>query len=244
MRKGRVIRKGLVSLICIGILFYCGTRYISERQTDREREEEVTTMTEPDKADKDDDGFRVKWSKLPKNCKLWLRFKHPSVISYPVLQSEDNDYYLHKDLDGSYKYSGTVFMDFHNSLDLMDSNTILYGHNMADGSMFGSLKKFRDDSYAKKHRYFYMYDRDGFRYKYKIWNVIEISPTSDLYAFSFPDKESIEKYIVNSEKQQIYNLKGSPTADDRMILLSTCSSYGSKRLCLQGYLLDVHKLQK
>ena len=72
-------------------------------------------------------------------------------ISYPVVQGRDNDYYLHHLITGENHKSGSIFMDFHNQEDLSDRNTIIYGHNMKDGSMFGGLKKYRDPSFYEEH---------------------------------------------------------------------------------------------
>ncbi|MCC8102296.1 MAG: class B sortase [Clostridiales bacterium] len=77
------------------------------------------------------------------DCVAWIQI--PAVeISYPVMQAEDNDYYLHRSPDGNYIYAGSIFMDYQNDSYLEDYNTVIYGHNMRDGSMFAKLKQFRD----------------------------------------------------------------------------------------------------
>lgn len=71
-------------------------------------------------------------------------------ISYPVVQGRDNDYYLHHLITGENHKSGSIFMDFHNQEDLSDRNTIIYGHNMKDGSMFGTLDQYQSQALYRK----------------------------------------------------------------------------------------------
>ena len=78
-------------------------------------------------------------------------------ISYPVVQGRDNDYYLHHLITGENHKSGSIFMDFHNQEDLSDRNTIIYGHNMKDGSMFGTLDQYQSQALYRNYPYFYMY---------------------------------------------------------------------------------------
>ena len=110
------------------------------------------------KKSKGDDGYRVNWKKLKnKDVVGWIRFKHPKIISYPIMQKDDNDFYLHKNIKKEYSFAGSIFMDYHNHKNFLDSNTLIYGHNMANESMFGSLKKYNENSYWKKNKYFYIF---------------------------------------------------------------------------------------
>lgn len=81
------------------------------------------------------------------------------MLEYPVVQSDDNSYYLHRGLDKKYKYSGTLFIDYHNNSNFTDDNTIIYGHNMTSGRMFGSLKKYKSKQYMQEHKYFFVHTR-------------------------------------------------------------------------------------
>ena len=62
-------------------------------------------------------------------------------MNYPIVQAADNDKYLHLTYEGNYNFAGTIFIDYENSSDFNDCNTLVYGHNMKNGSMFGQLKK-------------------------------------------------------------------------------------------------------
>ena len=73
-------------------------------------------------------------------------------ISYPVLQGEDNSYYLTHLASGQFGISGSIFMDYHNRPDFSDQNTIIYGHNMKNGTMFSDLKRYVDRDFLNAHR--------------------------------------------------------------------------------------------
>ena len=78
-------------------------------------------------------------------------------ISYPVVQGTDNAYYLHHLFTGEYNSSGSIFADWHNQPDFTDPNTIVYGHNMKNGSMFGTLSHYQDQALWEASPYFYLY---------------------------------------------------------------------------------------
>ena len=76
----------------------------------------------------------------------WI-YSPGTVINYPIVQAADNDYYLHRHIDGTYSGGGSIFMDYACSSDFSGINTILYGHHMYDGSMFASLSNYKNPSY-------------------------------------------------------------------------------------------------
>ena len=100
------------------------------------------------------DNVRVKFDELRKkypDVKAWL-YSKGTIINYPVAQGKDNDWYLHHTLDGTWNGAGTLFIDENNERPFKDFLTIIYGHHMRDGSMFGSLVKYRDPEYYQKHK--------------------------------------------------------------------------------------------
>ena len=87
-------------------------------------------------------------------------------INYPLMQGQDNDYYLNRTWDGKSNAIGSIFLEHLNLPDLTDPNTIVYGHNMNDGSMFAEIKQYRDQEYAQQHPYVYILnDAGAFRYE-------------------------------------------------------------------------------
>ena len=75
----------------------------------------------------------------------WIYVDALPDISYPIVKGKDNQTYLHQTYEKNYNFAGTIFVDYENSGDFSDCNTLVYGHNMKNGSMFGHLKKFREN---------------------------------------------------------------------------------------------------
>lgn len=242
MRRRGIGCLPMIMLACIMIVMTIGRIYLQEGYLNEKVKE--TVVTEKEKKDvKKGDGYEIDWKKLPKDCVAWIRFKHPSVIQYPVMKAKDNDYYLHRNLKGEYSFSGSVFMDYHNDKEMKDENTIIYGHNMANGTMFGSLKKYREKSYWKKHPYFYIYTRKGYRYKYKIYNVALVDPYSQIYVYEFGSDDLKEKYIHTWKKNGLYDTGVLPSYERKIVTLSTCQYHGTRRLVVQGVLTETLQME-
>lgn len=179
----------------------------------------------------------INWDKFSQDTIAVLEI--PGVLEYPVVQGKDNSYYLHRDLDKTYKYSGTLFIDFNNAKDFSDDNTIIYGHNMNSGSMFGSLKKYKSESFMKAHKYLFVHTRgvdgenDGLL-KFEIRNVCIVNPGSKIYTLSFGDDFTQQDYI-----KSFHGLFGNKLDEkSKICTLSTCTNFGRQRLCIQGSCLN------
>jgi len=164
-------------------------------------------------------------------------------INYPMLQHpSDNTYYLDHNLDGSKGYPGCIYTEDFNTRDFTDSNTVIYGHNMKDGSMFAGLHKYSDMDYMKEHPYIYIYTED-YLYVYEIFAACEYSNEHILYSYDFSDKAGFEKYLEDicaaGEKSGSRKENVEVSAEDRIVTLSTCiANQPDKRYLVQGVLLN------
>ena len=86
----------------------------------------------------------------------WIRIPDTNV-DYPVVQGEDNDFYLNHDFYGKESAAGSIYLDFESEKDFQGRNQILYGHNMKNGSMFKDINRYKDPEYFKEHQYFSIY---------------------------------------------------------------------------------------
>ena len=80
-----------------------------------------------------------------------------SAIDYPIVQADDNEKYLSTDAYGNASKSGAIFLDCNNSVLMDDTKSIIYGHSMKDGSMFGTLKNFVQEGVYETYPYFWIY---------------------------------------------------------------------------------------
>ena len=156
-------------------------------------------------------------------------------ISYPVVRGKDNDYYLQHTFEKNVSLSGAIFMDYQDSPDLVGFNTFIYGHNMRNGTMFGSLKKYlQDETLIQDAPYFYLYLKDGSVKKYRIFAYYQDDGNSDTY--SRPSKEGEEAYLAMIRKKSFVRVTLTPEeqkqADlfNEYVTLSTCTGFtGSGR---------------
>lgn len=161
-------------------------------------------------------------------------------LSYPVVQGEDNTHYLHYTYEGTANSCGSIFLDSETAADMSDRNSFVYGHNMRNGSMFGSLKKFRKDPYlAESNPYIYYYTEDH-AYKYKIFAYYITQVGSKTY-FNFNADSQYDTYIDYVATCNEYTgFDENDFATRKNILtLSTCSGQHSRnRMITHAILVD------
>lgn len=158
----------------------------------------------------------------------WIRIPD-TLIDYPVMQAEDNSYYLDKGIDKKYLRCGSIFADAKDNVFWPSDNVILYGHNMKDGTMFHSLINYAKEEYYQEHRiilfdtvyqehtyevvaafYTKIYDKDSTEFKY--------------YQFhEAANEQEFDDFIQNIKKLSEYDTKITPVYGDHLITLSTCA---------------------
>lgn len=171
--------------------------------------------------------FRVDFKKLfsiNKETVGWIRFKNPSIISYPIVHTSNNDKYLKTTFEGKKNSAGAIFMDSINQGDFSDRNTFIYGHNMKNGTMFGQLRKYKTKAFYQENPYFYLYTPDGKEHKYQIFSVTIVEDSSDSYKRTYASDEDFEAYLKRIQKRSRYNTGVEVNKDSKIISLSTCTN--------------------
>ena len=155
-------------------------------------------------------------------------------LSYPLLQGEDNDYYLDHTWRKYWNSVGAIFMEWQCSPDLSDFNTIIYGHRVNNRSMFGTLLKYDDLSYWEAHPRVYITDDSG-SHVYDIFAAYEVelnTPTYWLFVNRKSDKQAFLDYCL---EQSVIDTGIVPTTKDQIVTLSTCTGSGhNTRWVVQG----------
>ena len=163
-------------------------------------------------------------------------------IDYPILQHpEEMDYYLKHNIDGRNGYPGCIYTERMNSKDWMDKNTVIYGHNMGNGTMFAHLHYYEDTAFFEENPYIYIYSEDTLR-AYQIFAAYEYS---DQHILMFNDTRTDESYL--SYLDSIFENEGFNNnfdtdvefdARDRIITLSTCiKNKDTRRYLVQAVLV-------
>lgn len=149
-------------------------------------------------------------------------------INHPVVQYADNDYYLDHSFEKKYDYRGAIFMDYRNDAVNLDSNTIIYGHNAYDTTMFSELVKYEDIEFYKKSPIIEFNTLEA-NYKWKIYGVFITNATASEdngyifnYIYPYMDGENFDGFIEEVNKRRLYTTDVDITDDDKMLVLSTC----------------------
>lgn len=159
----------------------------------------------------------------------WL-FIPGTEISYPVVDPPDNEYYLKHSFEKTSSISGALFIDSFLTEGMDSPHVIVYGHNMRNGSMFGTLKKFRNESYFNEHPLIEFHTPNGL-YVYQIFSIREVS--SDIHSMNFKiDDVNINEYVENARRDSIHFRK--PETATNIVTLSTCVGNDSRRLLLSA----------
>lgn len=146
-------------------------------------------------------------------------------INYPLMQGKDNDYYLNRTWDQRKNDVGSIFLEQFSNPDLTDFNTIVYGHNMKDGSMFADLQAYREQSFLEAHPYVYIRSDYGV-YRYEIFSSYLAKVDSSTYGLDFPGEESRIRFLEDALRNSAIRTDTEPEPTDRILTLSTCSGRG------------------
>ena len=146
-------------------------------------------------------------------------------IHYPIVQGEDNEHYLTHTWNNKRNYVGAIFMETLNNPNLVNFNTIIYGHNMRDGSMFAALQNYYTTEYWENHPYVYLVTDAGVL-RYEIFSAYDADVESQTYALSFRQRSTRESFIQMAVENSDFDTGIIPEHTDLILTLSTCTGLG------------------
>ena len=225
-KKGGVRRMaGNIIMICLaGIVVVSGWRVfkiLRDYKTTNDIYKRIAELAQPQgwNGDVDFDALR----EINPDIAAWLYYESTN-INYPVVKGEDNDYYLQVGFDNTWALGGTLFIDCITERPFEQFNTIIYGHHMKDGSMFGDIKKLKDPEYAKEHPQLDLITPDA-KHHLRICAFLNQPSDSSVYNTNYDDEdtEGKQKYIDDVRATADYLTEEPMTVDDRLVILSTCA---------------------
>lgn len=158
-------------------------------------------------------------------------------IDYPVVQGTDNDFYLRHLFTRERNKLGSIFMDHRNQRDFSDQQTIIYGHNMKDGSMFSSLTKYKDQGYYDSAPTMQLYT-PGDDFEIAWFAGVVVDGNEALKPFDFRDEHDLQRHIDALKRDSTFEAQTMVGVDDRIITLLTCSyEFTNARYALYGKLI-------
>ena len=162
----------------------------------------------------------------------WI-FVGGTKIYYPVVQAEDNDYYLHRLFDGTPNFAGTIFADYRCDDVFKSGHTILYGHNMYDGSMFANLRYYEGEWFYRIYPKFTVYTEEG-ELTFEIFSVYVTDPGSDTYITRFGSDESYVQWLKERQEKSHIDINMELDASTVTLTLSTCVNKNTQRLVVHA----------
>ena len=168
----------------------------------------------------------------------WIKV-NGTIIDYPVVQHNDNDYYLHHDFYGNATDLGWVFGDYRDNFSTFGYNTIIYAHNLINDTMFGSLSNVLTSSWQNNTENHYVkISTPTSNTVWKVFSVYTIVPTVDYLKTSFTENE-YQEFLNMLTGRSVYNFDVPLSTSDKIITLSTCDDAGTKRLVVHAKLVKV-----
>lgn len=223
----------LILLLCIIVFCFSAYKLVSYLTEYKRGEQEyselstaVSTEAESEKtSEQKENPPKVDFQKLKAinpDIISWICIDG-TVINYPVVQGSDNEYYLHRTFENQSNFSGAIFLDAKNQSDFSSDNSIVYGHNLKTGKMFGSLKYYEDKEYWKDHPYIWIITEEE-SIKYHIFASYRTSVNDFVYVLEFGTEEEFADYLTKCQKASYYDTGIEIGTDDSLLTLSTCTS--------------------
>lgn len=157
----------------------------------------------------------------------WIIIEN-TTVSYPVLHGTDNEKYLNTTYNNRYSKYGSIFIDYRLASSFDIAHTVIYGHNMRNSSMFGTLLKYSTKSYWQDRKHFHIILPEG-TLKYEIFSAYKAQVDSDTYIVSFRDDERKAQWLETLISWSDVAMGVTPGVDDKIVTLSTCTSTSSER---------------
>lgn len=145
-----------------------------------------------------------------------------TAVDYPIVQGEDNEFYLNHTWDGEQSGLGSIFLESKNSPELDDYNSIIYGHNIRDGSMFSVLKLYDEGDYLEEHPYVYILSGTG-AWRYEVFAAYRAPVRSKSYLVGFTGQDSRDEFLDYALEKSVVESGVQPGEKDRILTLSTCT---------------------
>lgn len=240
---------GVALLVFIGALIYLGIYFFSGKETSEEFKTPSTNTTVSTELPQNPIDFDKLQTQYP-DAFAWIQIPGIEQVDYPIFMSqpeEDDNYYLDHNRDGEEDRYGEIYVQKLNYKDFSDPNTLIYGHNMGNGDMFGKLydgngKQFDNEEFFDQHRTIYIYT-PGHILEYEIISAFVYDNRHILNSFNFEIEQEREEFFdqctnPTSMTKQVIEGAELNYMEDKIITLSTCTGDDATRYLVVGKLIS------
>lgn len=160
----------------------------------------------------------------------WIKVNN-TKINYPVVQADTNSYYLNRDFFKKKNSMGWIFMDYRNNIENLDKNTIIYGHNIKQGIMFGTIKNMMNKSwYTNSNNQIITFNTLNKNMKWRIFSLYQINETEDYLKTEFESDEEYMNFLNMLKNRSKNNFNVELTPESKILTLSTCFSHSTRHV--------------
>ena len=238
--KKRIISVFMI-LCIIGIIYSLYNIYIWKKNVDKNNEiKEITKkhVKEEKKNEKEEiKEYKIDFDALKKSNSDTVGYikVNNTNIDYVVVQAKDNNYYLNHNFNKEKNRAGWIFLDYRNKLDGSDKNTIIYGHNMKDGSMFETLSNVLQKWwYEDSNNYIVTFTTEEKTFMYQVFSTYDIKNEDYYIKTKFNSDNDYEKFLKTIKSRSNHDYGIELTKDDTILTLSSCLGAGEKRVVLHA----------
>lgn len=234
----------IVYMILLFILTYSGIKiykWYKDKTSNKEIVEQIkeTVAVEDKNEDKNEykEEYTIDFNKLKEQNKetvAWIKVNNTN-IEYPVVKADNNNFYLNHSFDKSQNSAGWIFADYRNKFDNTDKNIIIYGHNMRDGSMFGSLKNIlNSDWYENEENTNITLYTENEKCIYKVFSIYKIESEDYYIKTEFSNDNEFEQFVNTIKNRSIKKFDIDVSKEDNILTLSTCANNNRYRIVLHA----------
>jgi sortase B len=241
-RYKKVILNIIIYMILLFVLIYSGIKifkWYKDKTNNNKIAEQIksTVIVEDKNEDENKEEYTVVFNKLKEQNNetvAWIKVNNTNV-EYPVVRATNNSFYLNHSFDKSKNSAGWIFADYKNKFDNTDKNIVIYGHNMRDDSMFGSLKNIlNSDWYNNEENTNIALYTENEKYIYKVFSIYKIESEDYYIKTEFSNDNEFEKFIKTLKKRSIKNFNIDISKEDSILTLSTCANNNKYRVVLHS----------
>ena len=234
----KVILNLIVYIILLFILAYSGIK-IFKWYKDKTKGNEIakqlkdTVIVE----DENKEEYTIDFSKLKEQNNetvAWIKVNDTN-IEYPIVKAQNNDFYLNHSFDKSNNSAGWIFADYRNKFDGTDKNIVIYGHNMKDDSMFGSLKNvINEDWYNNEDNKYITLIIENETQVYEVFSVYQIEKEDYYIQTNFNTEKEFNTFVQTIKKRSKKDFNVDVNKEDNILTLSTCANNNKYRVVLHA----------
>ena len=235
-----VIFNLIVYMILLFILIYSGIKiykWYKDKTSNKEIVEQIKETVVVEDKNEYKEEYTIDFNKLKEQNKetvAWIKVNNTN-IEYPVVKADNNNFYLNHSFDKSENLAGWIFADYRNKFDNTDKNIIIYGHNMRDGSMFGSLKNIlNSDWYENEENTNITLYTENEKCIYKVFSIYKIESEDYYIKTEFSNDNEFEQFVNTIKNRSIKKFDIDVSKEDNILTLSTCANNNRYRIVLHA----------